>query len=158
MRNECREIFPNTPFKEWYFNDADGKAYAEKCRDLIRVFKDKNELEVYETRRHEKGRYVCCWYVSFKGIRPEKICYILHFEIRKSNATIGLRFFDYVPKKNFRKTPSIINRGKSGGILYNDYTEIELIERISNYLRRIRKDFIEEKLKCKKRHPKLNKS
>ena len=151
MPNECHEIFPNTPFKEWYFNDERGKDYAEKGNRLIYTFSKPYSLEVYETRRHEKGTYICCWYVSFEGIRPEKICYVLQFEIRKSNATIGFRFFDYAPKERFRKRPSIINNGKSRGILYNDYTETELIEIVGEYLKRIRKDF--GTLNCKKRHP-----
>ena len=153
MPNECLVIFPDTPFEKWYFSNKEGKNYAEKCKRLIYAFNKPYTLEVYETRRHEKGSYVCCWYVSFEGIRPKKISYILQFEIRKSNATIGFRCADYTPKEKFRKKPSIINRGKSEGILYNDYNETELIEMIEEYLRRIRKDFDEDKLHCKKRHP-----
>jgi hypothetical protein len=58
-----------------------------------------------------------------------------------------------VPKDRFKKTPSIINRGTSLGILYNHYTENELVEIIAEYLKRIKPSFEAENLNCRKRHP-----
>lgn len=149
MSNECLEIKPNTPFTKYFFEDEQFYAYAERCKKLIDGF---SGLEIYETRRHNKDKYVC-WYVSFKGIRPERICFILQFEIRKSNATIGFRCADFAPRDRFKKTPSTVNRGMSLGILYNHYTENELAEIIAEYLRRIEPSFKADNLNCQKRHP-----
>lgn len=149
MSDECLEIKPNTPFTEYYFDHEQFHAYAEKCKNLIDRF---SVLEIYETRRHNKGKYAC-WYISFKGIRPERICFILQFEIRKSNATIGFRCADFAPKDRFKKTPSIINRGTSLDILYNHYTENELAEIIAEYLKQIEPSFKAGNLSCQKRHP-----
>ena len=91
-----------------------------------------------------------CWFVSFKDNAEEKKCFVLHFDVRRSDIYVYFRFVDYVPKiEKF----SWLNRNKSIYIHYKDYAESQVIHFIREYLANIQNDFETDQLNCKKRIP-----
>lgn len=144
----CREITPNMPFSEYYyFEDERYRKYAIECKNLLDRF---NELGIYESRKH-KGNYVC-WYVSFKNVYEEKICFILHFSILKSKFRIFFRFHTYAPKDKLKRyTWELTDKWIS--IPNNDYNEEQLKEIISDYLKEVKENWEEVEKHCQKRLP-----
>jgi len=149
MTNICWKISPRKLPTE-YICESKHREYAIKCANLLGNFES---LRVFEARCHgEKPYPYTCWYVSFKHIREEKICFILHFDIRHSDIYIYFRFLDYAPREVLTKGVWGI-RDKWKYLHYRDYEEDEskLVEMIRDYLERIEPDY--DKLECRKRHP-----
>ena len=73
MKNICYKVHPNKPLIS-YVCEYTHRDYAVKCEKLLNRF---DKLRVYESRCHgDKKPYpYTCWYVSFKHIREEKICF-----------------------------------------------------------------------------------
>jgi len=150
MTNICCKIDPQKPLTE-YICEPNHREYAIKCANLLTNFKKK--LRAYEARCHGKKPYqYTCWYVSFKHIREEKIAFILHFEIRRSDIYICFRFLDYAPQDVLTRGKWWI-RDKSRYLHFKDYegNESRLIEMIKEYLKRIKPHY--DKLECRKRSP-----
>lgn len=146
MVTQCKKPDCSKPLHECIF-DSNHLEYAIKCENLLKNFCD---IEVYEARCHGDKPYpYTCWYASFKGILDEKVCFILHFDVRSSDIWIYFRFFDYVPKEMITDWAWAI-RNKSIYIHYNNYTEKELVEIVNSYLEHIRPDY--RTLNCRKRH------
>lgn len=150
----CRQINRNMSFSDYYyFEDKRYSKYAIECKNLLNKL---SELGIYETRKH-KGNYVC-WYVGFKDVHEEKICFILHFNILKSKFRIVFRFHNYAPKHKLKSyTWELADKWIS--IPHDDYSEEELIEIIDDYLRAVKENWgkIEKSVK-KEDHVKIRKS
>jgi len=139
---------PNKPLNECICNPKHF-AYATKCMDLLKSFCN---LKVYEARCHGIKPYpYTCWYVSFNHIHDEKICIILHFDIRSSDIYVYFRFQEYVPQDMVPRWAWGI-RGKWIYVHFNAYTESKLREIIELYLKNIQDDFDKDKLQCRKWH------
>jgi hypothetical protein len=115
-RGDCLKVESATPFEKWYFNDEKYRESAEKCKSLIDKLGD---VRVYEIRPYEKHGLVC-WFATFKDIAEDKLCYVLHFDIRRSDIYIYFRFVDYVQLSNLKEY-SWLNRNKS---IYTFFTLI----------------------------------
>lgn len=150
MKNICYTVNPNKPLAS-YICETTHRDYAIKCEELLDRF---DGLRVYESRCHrDKKRYpYTCWYVSFKNIEEEEICFILHFEIRNSDISICFRFIDYAPQE-VKDNGVWWIRGKSKYLHFRDYEDKknELVKLINEYLHRI--EPIYDTLNCKRRKP-----
>lgn len=149
MANICWKIDPKKSLTE-YLCDHDHRKYATKCANLLSNF---DNLRAYEARCHgEEPHPYTCWYVSFEHTREEKICFILHFDVRRSNIYVYFRFLDYVPRDVLTKGVWGI-RGKWKYLHFKEYetNERRLVEIIREYLKRIEPHY--DKLKCKRRSP-----
>ena len=146
----CCVVDPKKPLTE-YIGNLEHFGYATKCSELLDRF---DNLRVYEARCHrkkpKKSYPYTCWYVSFKHIREEKICFILHFQIQPSNIHICFRFIDYAPQE-VKTRGKLCIRDKSKYLHFKNYENDEgrLIDLIKEYLKRIEPYY--DKLNCDRR-------
>jgi hypothetical protein len=146
-QRDCQKIDSKTPFNLWYFSDERYRENAETCKTLIDKIKG---IQVYESHLEEAG--FVCWFAAFNDILEEKIAYVLHFDVRKEDIYIYFRYVEYVQLEKLRKYNWFI-RDKKIYIHYKDYDENEIIQLVSNYVKRIETPFKTGKVKCKKRLP-----
>ena len=149
MANTCWRIEPKKALAE-YICEHHHHEYAVKCAHLLSNF---DNLRVYEARCHgEKPYPYTCWYVGFKHILEEKVCFILHFEIRRSNIYVYFRFLDYVTQDVLTNGAWGI-RGRWKYLHFRKYErdESRLVKIIKEYLERIEPHY--DKLDCRKRSP-----
>ena len=148
----CCVIDPKKPLTECIGN-PEHREYAIKCENLLNNFDD---LRAYEARCHDKQPYrYTCYYVSFKHVREEKICFILHFEVQKSDIRICFRVHEYTPKDKLIRPAWEIPERWGITVKYSNYEHNlkRLEEAIDIYLKEIKIPFDNDKLRCRKRYP-----
>jgi hypothetical protein len=149
-KGKCESFYDsNKPLNECIGN-SNHFEYATKLMNFLDKFPS---LRVLEARCHGKKPYpYTCWYVSFKHAHEEKLCIILHFEVRSNDIYVYFRFLGYVPPNMLTDWHWGI-RNKWKYVHFNAYTESKLREIISIYLTNIRNDFDKNTLDFRRLRP-----
>jgi hypothetical protein len=146
-RGRCVSVYDsNKPIDECIGNPEHSE-YATKCMNFLNNFPS---LKVWDARCHGKKPHpYTCWYVSFKHAHKEKLCIILHFEIRSDDIYLYFRFLNYVPQEMLTNWAWGI-RNKWKYVHFKDYAESKLKEIAELYLKNIQGDFDNDNLTFKK--------